>query len=151
MSNHLIQTIPIDGTRYCPYELVLTSLQISGTNQADISDELEYPELISMPANDISADGEYSFGVSCEDSWSYFFEAFDGSTTPDYSATIQIYVNGVAYGSAITLSSAGSYSDLGSISLTDSPCGNVITYAVSVERGGESDSEDGPFYIRVSN
>lgn len=151
MSAHLIQPIEIDGNMVCPFELVLTSLQITGPNTADINEELEFPNLIVLSASDIAGDGEFSVGYSCEDEYTYNFNAEDFSTTPDFYCEIQIYINGVASGSPIGLTS-GSPLASGSIPLSDLPCGNVITLAATVTRDSlEPDASDGAFYLLAYN
>ena len=145
MSNHLIQTIDIQGTRYCPKnhggrmtDAVKTSYTFGGdNNSADVSGITKL--LIVMPAGEFEAEGEVSFGVTCATQlFPVNFYAVDTSTVEDYFIDIYLTINNGNSNSFASIynETVGDESEsIGNlIDLSNVPCGNIVTLSVYAAR-----------------
>ena len=143
--SHLIQTIDIEGTRYCPKnhggrmtDAVKTSYTFGGDgNSADVSGITKL--LIVMPAGEFEAVGEVSFGVTCATQlFPVNFYSVDTSTVEDYFIDIYLSTKGdnfegfaYIYNETVgdTSESIGNLIDLSNV-----PCGNIVTLTVYAAR-----------------
>lgn len=148
--SHLILPIDIEGTKYCPtYQSgrmttgVLTSFEVSGTNYAEITTPESPWKLAVLPIGDIAGDGEVSFGVACGSTVLIDFTSQDTSTAPDYAVLINIYVDGVSFGSSFYLFNYAPDSLGFEIDLIDVPCGSIVTLVASATRADLVPGDDG--------
>ena len=145
MSSHLIQTIDIEGTRYCPKnhdgrmtDAVKTSYVYGVENSADVSGITKL--LIVMPAGEVEAVGEVSFGVTCATQlFPVNFYSVDTSTVEDYFIDIYLSMNGdnaeSGFASIYNETVGDESESIGNlIDLSNVPCGNIITLTVYAAR-----------------
>jgi hypothetical protein len=144
--SHLIQTIDIEGTRYCPKnhdgrmtDAVKTSYTFGGgdANSADVSGITKL--LMVMPAGKFKAVGEVSFGVTCATQlFPVNFYAVDTSSVEDYFIDIYLTINGDNFQSFASIynETVGDESEsIGNlIDLSNVPCGNIVTLTVYAAR-----------------